>query len=751
MLNGLVSRFRGLTNNLARIVEEISPAPLIAVIILLGLSARLCAATFGSNHDFRSYLVVSSIVEKGGNVYAETTQYNYGPVWFLILGLARAGANLFPDSGLAFRFIIPSILSLVDIGIFAVIWRTYGKIPACVFFLNPISIVITGYHNQFDNLAILLGMLAVQIYTWRTGLGLSANKWLGLTLLGLSLMTKHVLFAFPLWLAVKQKGLLNKLTALTVPVAIFFAGFVPFWSEGSIGIVKNVFLYRSFDNGIFWQNLTPNVVKYYLASFASQFLPDSANAASAIKLVFLVLGLTVCAFVFIKKDLMDSLLLYTCVLLVLTPALASQYLAIAAPFAAVNAGNPFFFLYLLAAGVHLSIYELGLSWLHAIVADPLITYPVMIELLVLGLCGQLLAEKARAWVNSGLSPWPRLLAIAAAAIVVAVFINLWEQATARARFVVDEPEAMTPTGVEFGSDVRLLGYSDFDSDFRPGGYLRLNLYWEALRPLPVDYKVSIQLLDPGMQRLSGVDTHLGFAGILPYLSSQWYPGEIIRQHYSLQLPDTEAPVPLRVAVIVYTDPSKPLGISYSEVAVVGSAAAITGVSTASDLRQAELRGGTSIGIQAGAQLVIEKTSLGQTHIVRKPLTKLVVGLEWYALTHPDRDYHLFLHLLTGSGNLIAQWDGGPVVEFPTDTWPPGSRWCRTYDLDLPDNILPGDYSLVAGVYDIGTLGRLPLNGPPELLWPDDRFLLSSIRVVEDSNGATMVEKPDPGVTPCRPD
>jgi len=44
-------------------------------------------------------------------------------------------------------------LSLVDLGIFFVLWKKFGRPAAALFFLNPISVIITGYQSQFDNLA----------------------------------------------------------------------------------------------------------------------------------------------------------------------------------------------------------------------------------------------------------------------------------------------------------------------------------------------------------------------------------------------------------------------------------------------------------------------------------------------------------------------------------------------------------------------------------------------------------------------
>jgi len=183
----------------------------IALVLFVGISARIAVASFGHNFDFKSYLNVINVIEKGRNVYATKVRYNYGPVWFNILFFLDSCTASFDNNQLAFAYAISLLLTLVDIGIFFVINKEIGFIPAVLFFLNPISIIITGFHRQFDNLAILIGMLAVLYLGDNMEISFSRKKVWGLILLGFSLMTKHVLLAFPFWLAVKQRGWWQKL------------------------------------------------------------------------------------------------------------------------------------------------------------------------------------------------------------------------------------------------------------------------------------------------------------------------------------------------------------------------------------------------------------------------------------------------------------------------------------------------------------------------------------------------------------
>lgn len=318
------------------------------IVIIVGIGLRFLVAKRGHNFDFDSFLIVINIVKRSGNVYAETTRYNYGPVWFNIVFILDMIATFFHSY---FRHILVGFLSMVDLSIFFILWRKIGKTAAYLFFLNPISIIITGYHNQFDNLAILLALLSIIIFGDDSENILSSpKKQIGLLVLGLSLMTKHIFFAFPLWLAVKQKGLLNKIIVIVVPLLIFVLGFIPYWKDGQQGIIQNVFLYKSFNNQLFFQFFVPEILKPFINSYLMWF--------------FLLIAF---AIVFRMQNSFNSLLLYTALLVATSPAIANQYIAIPIAFIAVNP-NPFLLLYSVVGtwhlivnpdGLHVSIFQLN--------------------------------------------------------------------------------------------------------------------------------------------------------------------------------------------------------------------------------------------------------------------------------------------------------------------------------------------------------------------------------------------------------
>src|SRR6185369_1491861 len=101
------------------------------------------------------------------------------------------------------------LLTLGDVAIWAVLRGRHGSRVAALFFLNPVSILITGLHGQFDNLAVLAALLAMLVMgeheAGRTAAAPGRGRWLcGLALIGLSLCVKHLLFVFPAWLALKE-------------------------------------------------------------------------------------------------------------------------------------------------------------------------------------------------------------------------------------------------------------------------------------------------------------------------------------------------------------------------------------------------------------------------------------------------------------------------------------------------------------------------------------------------------------------
>ncbi len=303
---------------------------LFFVVLIAGFAARLYVATLGHDFDFNTWLMIARLPDHGAGVYA-TTLYNFAPGWFYIL---RSLYFLAGHDPVVFRYCVAGFLSLADAGIFFILWRSFGRLAGSWFFLNPISIIVSGYQNNFDNLGILFALLAALLIKDDFEKPLSRQKIFGLAVLGFSLFLKHVFFAFPFWLAVKQRGMGQKFLVILIPVAIFLLSFIPFWPGSQSDIIENVFHYRSHTTDYFYHMFLPECVQYM---FSSQM----------IWLFCLVLF----AFIYRQKSTLETALLYTCVLVATAPASINEYLAIPMSFVATHL-NVFTILYTIVGTLH---------------------------------------------------------------------------------------------------------------------------------------------------------------------------------------------------------------------------------------------------------------------------------------------------------------------------------------------------------------------------------------------------------------
>ena len=144
----------------------------VAMVIIAGTIIRLLlAAVLYGNYDMNSYEIVTDILTKGGNVYAQTDRYNYSPLWFMIL-FALKRIQLAFD--MPFHFVVRTFLCCVDLLTLCVLLfiANIRKLPpvrtAIFFYLSPVSFLMTGYHGQFENLAMLMVLTGIFMYLWLT-------------------------------------------------------------------------------------------------------------------------------------------------------------------------------------------------------------------------------------------------------------------------------------------------------------------------------------------------------------------------------------------------------------------------------------------------------------------------------------------------------------------------------------------------------------------------------------------------------
>jgi hypothetical protein len=105
-----------------------------------------------------------------------------------------------------------------------------------------------------------------------------------------------------------------------------------------------------------------------------------------------------------------------------------------------------------------------------------------------------------------------------------------------------------------------------------------------------------------------------------------------------------------------------------------------------------------------------------------------VTLYWWAARPPNQSYTVFTQVLDGEGGLVAGHDSRPANgEAPTHTWVPDHVYADTHLIELPVDLPPGTYQVVAGMYDFN-LRRLVATGPDASIFEDNAVPLGEIEL-----------------------
>ena len=89
-----------------------SKKSLFVVLLAVGLIFRISFSTFGYNNDVDAYYDVSGIAERGGNVYQESSRYNYAPLWLWTLSGLREISEFIGNLD-SFRYFVTGFLWLI--------------------------------------------------------------------------------------------------------------------------------------------------------------------------------------------------------------------------------------------------------------------------------------------------------------------------------------------------------------------------------------------------------------------------------------------------------------------------------------------------------------------------------------------------------------------------------------------------------------------------------------------------------------
>ena len=118
----------------------------------------------------------------------------------------------------------------------------------------------------------------------------------------------------------------------------------------------------------------------------------------------------------------------------------------------------------------------------------------------------------------------------------------------------------------------------------------------------------------------------------------------------------------------------------------------------------------------------------------RPGETLTLRLYWLAQHTPDRNYKVFVHLVTPDDSArVAQSDNAPNLGFrPTTRWSPGELIIDEQQLQLDSAMPPGKYRLLVGMYRPEDVTNLVVRSAPATL-PGDRLDLGEITITAEPN------------------
>jgi hypothetical protein len=197
----------------------------------------------------------------------------------------------------------------------------------------------------------------------------------------------------------------------------------------------------------------------------------------------------------------------------------------------------------------------------------------------------------------------------------------------------------------------------------------------------------------------------------------------------------------------------PLRITADIISLLSLAVCIAGMIAYRDSRR--LLAAVSVSVVVLAALSIRHQGLGQPsrqpvpygasleddiqllgyHLPRtawRPGETLTLRLYWLARHTPDRNYKVFVHLVTPDDSArVAQTDNAPNLGFrPTTRWSPGKLIIDAQQVELGPDTPPGKYRLLVGMYRPEDVTNLAVRSASSAL-PGDRLDLGEITITAE--------------------
>ncbi len=269
----------------------------------------------------------------------------------------------------------------------------------------------------------------------------------------------------------------------------------------------------------------------------------------------------------------------------------------------------------------------------------------------------------------------------------------------------------------FDGRVELLGYDLSTAEVKAGEVVRVILFWRALHSMQSDYRLHLQAQDNEGNVWAGGEFPLANES---YPTNRWNEDEIIKGQYDLVI-DAAAPTGEQTLNFkLQTSNLQPPTSNFQPLATL-SVVAPERLFTVPTEIQHPLR----------ANLADKVTFLGYDldKAAIRPGGTLHLTLYWQSLAKMETSYTVFVHLLDAQNLTWGQRDNLPVGgAYPTTHWLPGEVVSDEYEIVVDAAAPAGQYQIEVGMYDLETMLRLPAFDEQSNPLPNDRMLLSKVRV-----------------------
>jgi hypothetical protein len=265
------------------------------------------------------------------------------------------------------------------------------------------------------------------------------------------------------------------------------------------------------------------------------------------------------------------------------------------------------------------------------------------------------------------------------------------------------PAGIEPLDLVYDDALRLIGYSVEKPSVRPGEWLPVTLYWQAIHPVEKNYSVFVHLLGGDSTVVGQVNTYPDHGN---WPTSLLEPGKVLKDIYYVPISSqAETPVVIRLAlgIFEFADPQRTAKVAVNLAGEVVEP--IVGAIPLVPHQWPQLNPAQAEEANFAEQIRLVGYDWAANTIIRSgdviPFT-----LYWEVLGAPGQNLNLFIHLVDSNEVQIAGFDGPPA--FPTAFWQAGNTIVDSRSLSLPADLPPGDYELVIGWYHLDTFIRLPL-------------------------------------------